>query len=284
VAALIRGDYEINEDKLKTALGAEWVHLADEGTVRRVTAGPSGFSGPIHLKIPVFADFSVSGLEDFVVGANEQDSHFTDVNRGDFIIEKFADLRKAVKGDLCPRCNEGVFEEFRGIEVGQVFYLGTKYSQSMQAVYLDEKGQEKLMVMGCYGIGIGRTAAAAIEQHHDENGIIWPYSIAPFHFEIIPLNLREQKDRDFSEDLYQRAVNQGFEVLLDDRDESAGVKFKDADLIGIPYRIILGAKGLAEGKVEFKERKTGRVWKMPTDEALAEMERIHGQSNQHEAR
>jgi prolyl-tRNA synthetase len=276
VAALIRGDFELNEEKLKTALGVEWIHLAEEEMVRQVTGGPSGFSGPLRLKIPVLADFSVSDLADFVVGANEQDHHFTGVNRGDFVIEKFADLRKAIKGDLCPRC-DGSFEEFRGIEVGQVFYLGTKYSKSMQAVYLDEKGEEKLMVMGCYGIGISRTAAAAIEQHHDENGIMWPYPIAPFHFEMVPLNLREEKDRNLSEELYQQAVNRGFEVLLDDRDETAGVKFKDADLIGIPYRIILGAKGLAEGKVEFKERRTGQVWKVPVDGVLAEMERIHGQ-------
>ncbi len=166
-------------------------------------------------------------------------------------------------------------ESRRGIEVGQVFYLGTKYSQSMKAVYLDEKGQEQLMVMGCYGIGIGRTAAAAIEQNHDEAGIIWPYSIAPFQFEIIALNAKDDQVREVSEKIYSDLNAKGFEVLLDDRDESPGVKFKDADLIGIPYRIVVGAKGLVDSKVEFKERKTGRMWKVDVNQALSEVEKVH---------
>lgn len=162
----------------------------------------------------------------------------------------------------------------RGIEVGQVFFLGTKYSESMKAVYLDEKGQEKAMVMGCYGIGIGRTAAAAIEQNHDEGGIIWPYAIAPFQFEVIALNMKDEKVRESAEKIYSDLSLKDFEVLLDDRDESPGVKFKDADLIGIPYRIIIGSKGLAEGKVEFKERKSGKMWKVDLAQALQEVEKV----------
>ncbi|MFO1520275.1 MAG: proline--tRNA ligase [bacterium] len=274
VAALVRGDYDLNEEKLKNAIGAEWIRLADEKTVEKTTGGPSGFSGPIGLQIPIYGDFSLVGMKDFVVGANKKDCHLIEVNLGDFPLQKMMDLRKAKKGDLCPRC-DGMFDEFRGIEVGQVFYLGTKYSKSMKAVFLDEKGQENLMVMGCYGIGVGRTAAAAIEQQHDENGITWPYSIAPFQFQIIPLNIKDEKVREVSERLYSQLSENGFDVLMDERDESAGVKFKDADLIGIPYRLVIGAKGLAEGKVEFKERKTGKVWKVSVEDALEEVKKIH---------
>ncbi len=163
----------------------------------------------------------------------------------------------------------------RGIEVGQVFFLGTKYSQSMKAVYLDEKGKEQAMVMGCYGIGIGRTAAAAIEQNHDEGGIIWPYALAPFQFEVIALNMKDEKVREAAENIYSDLNSKNVEVLFDDRDESPGVKFKDADLIGIPYRIIIGGKGLAEGKAEFKERKSGKMWKVDLSQISQEVERIH---------
>jgi len=169
----------------------------------------------------------------------------------------------------------GALQSRRGIEVGQVFFLGTKYSQSMHAVYLDESGQEKPMVMGCYGIGIGRTAAAAIEQNHDEGGIVWPYALAPFHFELLALNMKDEKVREAAEKIYSDLIAKGHEVLWDDREESPGVKFKDADLIGIPYRIVVGAKGLAEGKVEFKERKSGKMWKVDLGSILEEVEKIH---------
>lgn len=167
-------------------------------------------------------------------------------------------------------------ESTRGIEVGQVFHLGTKYSQSMKAVYLDENGKEQLMVMGCYGIGIGRTAAAAIEQNHDEAGIIWPYAIAPFQFELISLGItKDEQVRELSEKIYHELSSKGYEVLWDERDESPGVKFKDSDLLGIPYRIVVGGKGLAEGKLEFKERKTGKMWKVDLANTLQEVEKIH---------
>ncbi len=188
--------------------------------------------------------------------------------------EYAASVEKVSEDKKCPKCAVAVTST-RGIEVGQVFYLGTKYSEAFQARYRDASGQERLMVMGCYGIGVGRSAAAAIEQNHDAGGIVWPYAIAPFHFQIIPLNVSDAPSMEVAEKLYQNLYSQGFEVLMDDRSESAGVKFKDADLLGIPYRIIIGGRGLAEGKVEFKERKSGKMWKVDVALAGEEARRIH---------
>lgn len=229
--------------------------MAEENVVRDVTGAPSGFAGPIGLNIPIYADQEIKAMSNFVVGANEADMHLTGVCLSDFNVVKFADIRRAQAGDPCPHCG-APYEEHRGIEVGQVFYLGTKYSKPMKAVFLDEKGESKVIYMGCYGIGIGRTAAAAIEQNHDEHGIIWPLPIAPFHVQVIPLSVDEDVLK-VSEDIYQRLCEGGVEVLIDDRDLRAGVKFADADLIGIPYRIVVGAKGLKDGVVEIKERKGG---------------------------
>lgn len=269
IVGLVRGDHTLKEAKLKEAIGVEWCQLAEERTVLEVTKAPSGFSGPVGLKIPVYADYAIAGMEDFVVGANAHDEHLVGVNVSDFNIDKYLDLRRARSGDSCPRCG-GNFEEYRGIEVGQVFYLGMKYSKPMGAVYLDEKGQKKDMAMGCYGIGIGRTAAAAIEQNHDERGIIWPLPIAPFHVEVIPLACDGEVMK-VAEWLYEELKSSGVEVLLDDRDLRAGVKFADADLIGIPFRIIVGEKGLKEGKVEFKERRGGDAQKCTAKEAVLKM-------------
>lgn len=257
IAGLVRGDHSLKEVKLQNALGCEWCRFAEEDVVRKVTGGPSGFSGPIGLKIPIYADYGISLMQDFVVGANEADLHYTNANLSDFNIKEFLDIRRAETGDLCPRCS-GTFEEHRGIEVGQTFYLGTKYSQAMKAVYLDEGGKEQVMVMGCYGIGVGRTAAAAIEQNHDERGICWPLPIAPFHVHIMPLSV-SGKVFEIAEELYNSLREEGVEVLLDDRDLRPGVKFADADLIGIPYQIVVGEKGLAKGHVEVRERRTGKV-------------------------
>ncbi|MFH0798681.1 MAG: proline--tRNA ligase [Pseudomonadota bacterium] len=270
VAGLVRGDHSLKEAKLKEAIGVEWCMLAEEKSVKEATNAPSGFAGPVSLKIPIYADFSVEGMSDFIVGANEGDAHLTGVGLGDFRVERFLDIRRAHAGDQCPRCKEGRYEEHRGIEVGQVFYLGTKYSAPMKAVYLDEKGESKPLVMGCYGIGIGRTAAAAIEQNHDERGIIWPIQIAPFHAEIIPLSVSKEV-LGVAEDIYSGLKSKGVEVLIDDRDERAGVKFADADLIGIPWRIIVGEKGLKDGLVELKERKSGNVLRIPSGEAVDKM-------------
>ncbi len=259
VAGLIRGDHSLKEAKLKEALGFEWCHLAEEETVKKVTGSAPGFSGPLGLNIPIYADYEIYFMENFVVGANEDDAHYINVNLGDFKINKFLDIRRAVKGDLCPRC-DGVFEEYRGIEVGQVFYLGVKYSEPMKAVFIDEDGKLKPIIMGCYGIGVGRTAAAAIEQNHDEKGICWPLPIAPFAVEIIPLSV-SGKEWEAAEDIYNSLLREGIETMIDDRDLRPGVKFADADLIGIPYHIIVGAKGLAHNVVEVKERRSGKIEK-----------------------
>jgi len=267
VAALCRGDHAIKESKLKDLIGCEWCHLAEEESVKRVTNAPSGFSGPFGLNIPVYADNEVEIMENFVIGANENDAHYISMNLGDFKVTQFADIRHAVKGDPCPRC-DGTMETYRGIEVGQVFYLGTKYSEPMKATYLDEEGRENVIVMGCYGIGVGRTAAAAIEQNHDERGICWPLPIAPFAVEVIPLSAKGE-EKDVAEKIYNELSGKGVEVLVDDRDLRAGVKFADADLIGIPYQVVVGAKGLAQGVVEVKERKTGKVDKIKPEEASA---------------
>ncbi len=267
VAAMVRGDRSLKESKLKELIGCEWCHLAGEETVRKVTNAPSGFAGPIGLTIPVYLDQEVGGMEDFIVGANENDHHIVDVNLGDFKIEKAGDIRAAVGGDPCPRCEKGKMEGHRGIEVGQIFYLGEKYSGAMKACYLDTEGKEKATVMGCYGIGIGRTAAAAIEQNHDEKGIIWPLPIAPFQVEIISLSPDEEVLK-VARTLYDDLTKARVEVLFDDRDERAGVKLSDAELIGIPYLLIVGQRGLKDKIVELKERKSGSVQKIPVKEAV----------------
>jgi prolyl-tRNA synthetase len=255
VAALVRGDHEVNEVKLRNLLGVSEVALADEETIEAVTHAPSGFSGPVGLKgITVLADFSVKKMVNFVVGANRTDAHLLNVNLDrDFSPDRFADLRVVTDKDPCPRCGSKM-DFHRGIEVGHVFKLGTKYSKAMKATFLDEVGKEQFMVMGCYGIGVGRTMAAAIEQNHDVEGIIWPLPIAPFHVHILPLNMDNADVSLAGEEIYQGLVQKGIEVLLDDRDESPGIKFKDADLLGMPLRVTVGIKSLKEGKVELKWR------------------------------
>ncbi len=256
VAALLRGDHELSEPKLRRHLGVSTVEMADEGTIREVTGGPMGFSGPVGLKIPIVADRAISGMRNMVVGGNEEDVHLINANPGrDFQVSEFADIRVAQAGDPCPRCG-GRLEIWRGIEVGHIFKLGTKYSEAMGATYLDAEGREKPLVMGCYGIGVGRTVAAAIEQNHDEDGIIFPMSIAPFHVYLLPVNTNDPEVMGVSERLYEELEGEGVEVLFDDRDERAGVKFKDADLIGIPLRLTVGERNLKEGKVEIRKRRT----------------------------
>ena len=265
-AVLVRGDYELNEAKLKRLIDAEWLNLADEETVRKTTHAPSGFAGPIGLKIWIFADHSIQTIINGVTGANEADAHFINVNyERDFNIDSFADLRVVVKGDLCPRCS-GMLEIFRGIEVGHVFKLGTKYSEAMGATFLNEKGEAQPMIMGCYGIGIGRTAAASIEQNHDEKGIIWPMPLAPFHVHLVPVNVKDKPTMDAAETIYKDLVEAKVDVLMDDRDERAGVKFNDADLIGIPIRLTIGNKTLKENSAEMKMRNSNDVSLIRLDE------------------
>ncbi|MCC6159428.1 MAG: proline--tRNA ligase [Deltaproteobacteria bacterium] len=253
VAVLVRGDRELNYVKLQNLLGADELLMADPETTQRVTGAPVGFAGPIGLSIRVIADLEVEHMADFVVGANEADAHFTGCNIGrDFPAPAFADLRNVVDGDACPVC-EGRLQLDRGIEVGHIFKLGTKYSESMHCVVLNDKGEEVPVVMGCYGIGIGRTVAASIEQNHDDAGIIWPMPLAPYHVALIAASPKDDVLA-FAEKLHDDLEAAGVEVLYDDRDERAGVKFKDADLIGLPLRLTVGAKGLAEGFVELKRR------------------------------
>ena len=255
IAALVRGDHEINMVKLKNYLKAEWIELADEATVEKVTNAPKGFAGPVGLDIRIIADHAIGSLSNFVTGANEADAHFINVNYDrDFPLKEITDLRFITPSDRCPECG-GEIQFSRGIEVGQVFKLGTKYSKAMHATYLDAQGKEKLMVMGCYGIGVGRTVAAAIEQHHDKDGIIFPVTIAPFEVIITPVNIKNKEIKDVSEKLYGELTKDEVEVLLDDRDERPGVKFKDADLIGIPFRITIGEKNLKNGIIEIMIRK-----------------------------
>ena len=256
VAVLIRGDHDANEIKLKRLLGVTDLELAGPATVEKITGAPVGFAGPVGLKIRIVADHAVRTASNVVVGGNQLDTHLIDVNcPRDFQVEQFADLRNAKAGDLSPR-KDGVLKTTKGIEVGHVFMLGTKYSQAMNASFLDPNGKECLAVMGCYGIGIGRTAAAAVEQNHDDKGIVWPFPIAPFHVHLISLG-QSAGVIEAATGLYGALEAAGLEVLWDDRDERAGVKFNDADLIGAPYHVIVGDKGLAEGLLEVKTRKTG---------------------------
>jgi prolyl-tRNA synthetase len=276
-AILIRGDHEVNEIKVKNYLGAAELELASDEIIMKKTGAPRGFAGPVNIKIPVLLDYSVIDMINFVTGANKEDYHFKNVNIGrDFQIQTFADFRVVADQDKCPRCG-GDIKFARGIEVGHVFKLGTKYSKAMKAVFLDKDGQEKIMIMGCYGIGIGRTVSAGIEQNHDENGIIWPMPLAPYHVIITPVNVNEETVMKAAEDLYRSLLAEGIEVILDDRDERAGVKFKDADLIGIPLRIVIGQKNLVQGNVELKIRKTGENKLYPLPEIVQQVKQIIAQ-------
>jgi prolyl-tRNA synthetase len=270
-AVLVRGDHELNEIKLKKKLGAAVVTLAEEAEVRAATQAPVGFAGPVgSLKVAsILADNAVRGMVDAVTGANEADQHLVGVNESrDFQVTAFHDLRMAGDGDACPRCG-GRLKGFRGIEVGHVFYLGTKYSKSMNCAYQNEAGDDVPMVMGCYGIGVTRIMAAAIEQNHDKDGIVWPVAIAPFHVAILPLQMNVPEVVAAAEKLYEELSDAGVQVLLDDRDERAGSKFKDADLIGLPFRVAIGARALQEGVIELKHRRGGEVVKVPLADAVA---------------
>ncbi len=259
VAVLVRGNEDVNEIKVRNYLGCDELELAGDDMILAATGSPRGFAGAVGIKTRIVADYSLIGMKNMVMGANREDYHVKNVNFDrDFKVSEFADLRVVRDGDACPRCR-GDLTFARGIEVGHVFKLGTKYSKALKAVYLDKNGKEQVMIMGCYGIGVTRTVAAAIEQYHDDDGIIWPVPMAPFQVIITPVNISEDTLCKAAEELYQELTAQGLEVLLDDRDERAGVKFKDADLIGIPYRVTIGPKKLAEGKVEVKNRRSGEV-------------------------
>jgi len=270
VAVLVRGDRDVNETKLKNALDALFVELADAGLVERVTGAPVGFAGPVGLRgVRILADLEVPRVVNAVVGGNKADLHLVNVNYGrDYQAEAVLDLRNAAAGDPCPRCGAPL-KLTRGIEVGHIFKLGTKYSEALGATYLGEDGQEHYIVMGSYGIGIPRTMAAAVEQNHDADGIIWPFPIAPYHVIIVPVNYDVPEQQDLAESLYRELTAAGVETIIDDRDERAGVKFKDADLMGFPLRITVGPRALKEGKVELRRRADGSVLLLERAEVVA---------------
>jgi prolyl-tRNA synthetase len=272
VAALVRGDREINETKLLNHLDVLYLELAGEEKVRTATQAPVGFAGPVGLKgIRIVADETVRDLVNFVCGTNREDAHFTNVNWSrDVDRPDFADLLLVTGGDPCPRC-DGALELFRGIEVGHIFKLGTKYSEAMACNFTDEAGVDRPMIMGCYGLGIGRTVAAAIEQNHDKDGILWPRPLAPFEVLLAGLNPEDEEVKRVAEQLYDQLREKGAEVLYDDRDERPGVKFKDADLIGLPVRLVVGAKSLADGKVEVSLRRDREKHLVTVAEAVSKV-------------
>lgn len=267
IAAILRGDRELNEIKLKNALGCNELLMANEEDVRRSSGAGFGSLGPVGMNVKIYADLEVVAMKNFTCGANEDDYHFTNVNLGrDFVPEAILDIRNAVAGDPCPLC-QAELKMLRGIEVGHIFKLGTKYSDVMGATFRDQNGQSCPFVMGCYGIGISRTMAAAVEQNSDENGIIWPIPIAPYHVIVVPVNSNNEEQIQAANSIYKILEQEGLEVIIDDRDERAGVKFKDADLIGIPVRITIGPKALQENKVEVKKRWEKEVELVEIDKA-----------------
>ena len=254
VAVVVRGDREVNETKVANAIGgAVEFELASETTIKEVTGAEVGFAGPIGIKTDyLLIDQEVADQKNLIIGANKTEYHIENANYGRDFEGTVGDFRNVEEGDKCTKCGSAL-EVARGVEVGHIFKLGTKYSESMGATYLDKNGKSQPIVMGCYGIGVERTAAAVIEQHHDENGIIWPLAIAPYHVVVVPVNMKKEEQVEAAEKIYNELKDMGVEVLLDDRDERVGFKFKDSELIGIPMRITVG-KDITDGKVEFKLR------------------------------
>ena len=301
VAVVLRGDHEMNSVKVKNFLGA--ADLQPMPDAEAFCGALSGFLGPVPRAgtphwdlhqaksedLVYLVDRSLEGAVNLTCGANITDGHHFGFNPGrDLPTAKYADLRLAQEGEACPRCGQGHYQAFRGIEVGQVFKLGTKYSKSMNCVYLDEHGKEQPMVMGCYGIGVGRTVAAAIEQNYDVDGIIWPWPIAPYHVHLLDLDPTSAQAREVADRVERELEAAGFEVLHDDRESlSPGAKFKDADLLGFPLRVMVGSRGLKEGVIEMRDRRTKEVQKFQPEEIaarvaqardriMAELETRHG--------
>ncbi len=273
VLALIRADKQVEETKLMNAVGANEIRIATAGEIEEIMRehgfdAVAGFIGPKGLNdINIIADKTVYDMKNFVVGINQTDKHLVGASLSDFPnIDKYYDIRLCEAGDFCPQCGKPL-KVTRGIEVGNIFQLGTKYSEPMNAVYTDVDGKNKPFIMGCYGIGISRTAAAAVEAHHDEHGIAWPVAIAPYHVVIVPVNINDELQIQAANRLYEELQRAGIEVVLDDRDERVGVKFKDADLIGFPYRITVG-KTITEGLVEFKTRQGEVMDKISPQDAV----------------
>ncbi len=276
VAALIRGDRELNEVKLKNTLSVMQLEMADAQTVEKVTGAKVGFAGPVSLKdVTIIADEEVLKLKNFVSGANRTDYHQVNINPDrDFKPHKVSNIRNAVGGELCPKCQKEQLKSSYGIEVGNTFMLGTKYSQSMNAKFIDQDGKEKPFIMGSYGVGITRTAQAAVEKYNDADGIIWPNAIAPLSVSVVPVDVKQEKLRQVAEDIYQKLQQQRIETILDDRDERAGVKFKDSDLVGFPLKVIIGEKSLAENRLEIQIRKTKEKRLVDRSQAVAEIVKL----------
>jgi len=275
VALLVRGDHEANEIKLKNYLKCAVLELADEKTIMEVTGAPVGFAGPVGLRGGrIVADASVKDMVNFVAGANKKDAHLINVNiERDFELKEFADLRVITGDDKCPACG-GAIEIKQTIEVGHTFKLGTKYSEVLGAKFLDKEGVTKPCIMGCYGIGVNRIIATAVETSNDKDGIIWPVAIAPYTVVIIALNMEKKAVSETAEDVYRRLQKAGHDVLFDDRNDSAGIKFKDVDLIGIPIKIIVGERNAKKGMLEIKMRKTGEIKEVPVADVEAEVAKL----------
>jgi prolyl-tRNA synthetase len=272
VAVLVRGDREVEEVKLKNLLGVADVEMADDKEVFDATGVPTGYLGPVGVEIRIVADQEVAAMQNFYVGGNEKNYHLKNVNFGrDFQVEAVADLRQITTDDPCPECG-GKLDTTEGIEVGHVFKLGTGYSESMNATFQDKDGQGKHFVMGCYGIGVTRIVAAAIEQNHDEKGIIFPVPLAPYTVIIVNLGINDEIINTAAEKLYQDLQTAGLEVLIDDRDERPGFKFKDADLLGIPYRVTVGKNFAENGTLEIKYRKDGTIEEMTPEETVTRLQ------------
>lgn len=272
VAVLVRADREVEEVKLKNLLGAADVEMADEQEVFDATGVPTGYLGPVGLAVRLVADQEVAAMQNFYAGANEKNYHLKNVNLGrDFQVEAVGDLRQITTSDPCPECG-GQLETTEGIEVGHVFKLGTGYSESMQATFQDKDGQAKHFVMGCYGIGVSRIVAAAIEQNHDDKGIIFPVPLAPYTVIIVNLGGDDEIINTAAEKLYEDLQAAGLEVLLDDRDERPGFKFKDADLLGIPYRVTVGKTFIKSGTLEIKNRKDGTLEELTPEETVKRLQ------------
>lgn len=266
VAAMVRGDRELNDVKLKNLLGCDVLEMADAELVKQLTDAPVGFAGPVGLKVErLFADYELRQADGWVTGANKADAHLRNVSLlRDVDGVEYADLREITSADPCPVCG-GTIELPRGIEVGHVFKLGSKYSDAMGCKYLDENGKEKTMLMGCYGIGVSRVVAACIEQNHDDDGICFPPPIAPFEAVILNLDVRNDEVCGKVNEFYELLKSQGIDVIVDDRTERPGVKFKDADLIGCPLQLVVGGRGLQRGIVEAKDRRTGEKTELPVE-------------------
>lgn len=269
ILCFVRGDHEVNEIKIVNTCGVLEDSLEMASEEQLAAAGTiGGYMGPVGIdlkKATVVVDSTVMNMHNICCGANEEGYHFVNVEpKRDFNVTYVADIRMIQEGDPCPHCGAPVVKA-RGIEVGQVFKLYTKYSDALHATFLDEEGKERPMVMGCYGIGVSRTMAAAIEQNHDENGIIWPVAIAPYEVLVVPMNAKDKESWDKAEEIYQQLKRAGVEVVIDDRNERPGVKFKDADLIGYPLRVVVGPKTLSSGQLEVKIRKNGEIKYLPLE-------------------